>query len=236
MSGSSLVAPSGEIDSPTVKPVTFTRMTAVHITGAATAGLTVALAGNGAGTVTDGGLIHCRPTCAHSYLLGTVVTLTATPAPGSRFAGWSGDGCSGLGACRVTLATSQSVRATFLTPPRCTLTAASSTVSHPRVRHPRPGQIPPATLTLRVRCNQAAAVRIAGTITERPRGHRTTVRIAPTRVNVGAGQTTSVTVTLPVSAARALAARVPESAAFTALATSAGETGRAALTLARLRP
>ena len=42
-----------------------------------------------------------------------MVTLTATPAAGSTFAGWSGAGCSGTGACTVTMSSDQAVTATF---------------------------------------------------------------------------------------------------------------------------
>lgn len=49
--------------------------------------------GTGSGTVTASG-ISCNPDCDESYPYGTVVTLTATPDPGSVFAGWSGpDDC-----------------------------------------------------------------------------------------------------------------------------------------------
>ncbi len=42
-----------------------------------------------------------------------MVTLTASPASGSSFAGWSGGGCTGVGTCTVTLSVDQSVSASF---------------------------------------------------------------------------------------------------------------------------
>ena len=54
--------------------------------------LSVSTAGSGSGSVT-GGAINCPGTCSHAYPEGTVVALTATPAAGSTFAGWSGGGC-----------------------------------------------------------------------------------------------------------------------------------------------
>ena len=44
-----------------------------------------------AGTVTSSpGGISCGTDCSQAYTAGTVVTLTPTPASGSRFDGWSG--------------------------------------------------------------------------------------------------------------------------------------------------
>jgi Divergent InlB B-repeat domain len=75
--------------------------------------LSVTRTGSGAGTVTsspDG--IDCGSDCSETYALGTPVTLTATPASGSSFAGWSG-ACSGTGSCTVTMDASQAVEAAF---------------------------------------------------------------------------------------------------------------------------
>lgn len=51
--------------------------------------LTVATTGTGAGTVTGAG-ISCPADCTEPFLPGTQVTLTANPAQGSTFQGWSG--------------------------------------------------------------------------------------------------------------------------------------------------
>jgi hypothetical protein len=75
--------------------------------------LTVSRGGGGSGTVTSSPTgIACGPTCSASFPHGTPVTLTATPAAGSMFAGWSG-ACTGSGQCSVTMTTNQTVTATF---------------------------------------------------------------------------------------------------------------------------
>lgn len=80
--------------------------------------LTVRWDGTGSGTVTDSGnAISCKPTCSHRYTAGTVVTLHAHPASGSTFTGWRA-GCSGQGACRVTMNASKTVTAVFTRLPR----------------------------------------------------------------------------------------------------------------------
>jgi hypothetical protein len=64
--------------------------------------------------------INCGATCTASYTSGTSLTLTATPASGSTFSGWSGSGCSGTGPCTVTLSANTAVTATLTlqsTPP-----------------------------------------------------------------------------------------------------------------------
>ncbi len=76
-------------------------------------GVSVSKSGNGSGTVTSSPAgINCE-CCSSSYTNGTVVTLTATPATGSNFTGWSGAGCSGTGTCVVTVDAAKSVTAQF---------------------------------------------------------------------------------------------------------------------------
>ncbi|HYA50601.1 MAG TPA: hypothetical protein VEG33_05475, partial [Streptosporangiaceae bacterium] len=75
--------------------------------------LTVSKAGAGAGSVTsspDG--LSCGTTCSVPFDTGAVVTLTATAATGSVFAGWSG-ACTGTGSCQVTMIQAKSVTATW---------------------------------------------------------------------------------------------------------------------------
>ena len=73
--------------------------------------LTVTTSGNGVVTSTDG-YINCPGTCSHKYLDNTQVTLSATPASGWAFTGWSG-ACSGTGSCQINMTQDQSVSAAF---------------------------------------------------------------------------------------------------------------------------
>jgi hypothetical protein len=73
--------------------------------------LTVAKAGAGTVTSTSAG-INCGADCSEVYTSGTSVTLTAVPAQGSNFIGWSG-ACTGMGTCTFTVTSNTSVTATF---------------------------------------------------------------------------------------------------------------------------
>lgn len=79
--------------------------------------LTVTDSGNGKGTVTSSPAgISCGGTCTASFASGTSVALTATPAAGATFNGWSG-ACSGKGTCSVVLNANTTVGASFTLPP-----------------------------------------------------------------------------------------------------------------------
>ena len=101
---------------------TFTRNT--HV-------LTVTRTGSGTGTVTSMPAgIACGSDCTETYDELTSVTLTATPAPGSTFNGWS-EACSGTGTCTTTMRAARSVSAAFaaipgwdMTPPAISCSAA----------------------------------------------------------------------------------------------------------------
>lgn len=80
--------------------------------------LTVFRTGNGTGTVTsDPAGIDCGASCSADFPLDSSVVLSAIAGPGSDFAGWSGEGCSGTDTCAVTMSAARSVTATFEVPP-----------------------------------------------------------------------------------------------------------------------
>jgi uncharacterized repeat protein (TIGR01451 family) len=75
--------------------------------------LHVGLAGPGSGTISSvPSGIDCGGTCDQVFPEGTVVTLSATPAVSSTFAGWSGE-CARQGDCAVTMTQASAVTATF---------------------------------------------------------------------------------------------------------------------------
>ena len=77
-------------------------------------GLTVLRAGSGSGTVTAAPAgINCGAVCVANYDVNTAVTLFATAAAGSQFAGWSLPSCPGTGNCLVTMDAAKNVTATF---------------------------------------------------------------------------------------------------------------------------
>lgn len=75
--------------------------------------LTVLTSGDGLGTITGDG-ISCPGDCTEDYTEEAVVTLTAIPAGGAKFTGWSGGGCSGTETCVVTIDGHKEVTATFI--------------------------------------------------------------------------------------------------------------------------
>jgi PKD repeat protein len=151
--------------------------------------LTVALAGSGSGSVSGTG-IACPGTCSHIYPAGESVALTAVPAAGSTFSGWSGGGCGGSGACAVTMSADRSVTATFTaasggggggggdggggeggsTQPTGTVSAPSPAGTSPSSAPP--ATPPPATAPLKCRAGQKK-VRVHGkAVCRKPRKHR----------------------------------------------------------------
>jgi hypothetical protein len=89
---------------------------AIDVTPAGTYGLNVDVtdtrSGTGSVSSSPAGIAACTSSCAHDYLYGTPVQLTATAGAHSVFSGWSGD-CSGTGECSVPMGGPQNVTATF---------------------------------------------------------------------------------------------------------------------------
>jgi uncharacterized repeat protein (TIGR02543 family) len=79
--------------------------------------LSVITLGSGTGTVTSSPSgIDCGTVCRADFTLNTAVTLTASPASGSTFGGWSGACTGSATSCTVTLDQPRSVNATFSAP------------------------------------------------------------------------------------------------------------------------
>jgi hypothetical protein len=218
--------------------------------------LTVSVAGAGSGTVTGTG-ISCPGTCSNTFPDRSSVMLTAAPAAGSTFTGWSG-GCSGTAACTVTMNGDQGVTATFAVapvsvvppvppvrklPPKCTLAPTSSTVSVAGGRKLKRGRKPlTGSVSVAVQCDQAAAVTLTGTLTEligkRPRHgkQRTrTFRLGPVKASVRAGAHTTFKLRLPASALTDLLRHAHESVRFTLTATNTNGASRTTAAIGKLK-
>ncbi|HEV7708079.1 MAG TPA: choice-of-anchor Q domain-containing protein, partial [Asanoa sp.] len=96
--------------------------------------LTVARSGGGSGTVTSSPMgIDCGSDCSSAYPGGTQVTLTATPAPGSTPASFTGCDSTSGDQCTVTIGADTTVTAVFTPsgtpaygPPTATITSPAS--------------------------------------------------------------------------------------------------------------
>ena len=94
-------------------------MTAARAVGATfapvasgTFALNVVLNGSGVVSSAPAG-INCGTACSATFAAGASVKLTAVPASGYTFTGWTGSGCTGTSTCTVVLSASASVAATF---------------------------------------------------------------------------------------------------------------------------
>jgi len=78
--------------------------------------LSIKKIGNGKGVVMSSPTgVRCPRACSHAFPYLSVVKLTATPSPGSRFVGWSG-ACSGRGTCTVRMKSALVVKPDFVKP------------------------------------------------------------------------------------------------------------------------
>ncbi|MDH5784448.1 MAG: hypothetical protein OEZ16_02435 [Chromatiales bacterium] len=75
---------------------------------------TLTTVATGSGTVSSAAPgIDCGVDCTEIYVEGTSVELSAVATAGNIFTGWSGGGCSGTGACTVSMSADTTVSATF---------------------------------------------------------------------------------------------------------------------------
>jgi hypothetical protein len=132
--------------------------------------LTARLAGRGKGSVSDGaGAISCPSACSHAYTDGTRVTLHASAAKGSRFAGFSGGGCSGTNPCTVTVSADTTVTATFA---KNAPKPAHLRITHVDARAPQAGcatELAFLAAIIGADCNRAR-ITVTGTINKLARG------------------------------------------------------------------
>jgi hypothetical protein len=163
--------------------------------------LTVTTAGSGTGTVNcDGGA------CAPSYEQGAKVSLTASAAAGSTFAGFAGGGCSGVAGCVLTINGNTAVTATFSAQPTC---ATNVSLCPP----PAPGQAKVAPTArvkngkaaLKISCSGGACKGGFSLTAKIKRGGKTkTVQIGKASFNLADGASTMLKVKLSSSARQAL--------------------------------
>ncbi len=110
------------ISTPPVTPVSYT--------------LTTGVSGNGS---ISGAGINCGTDCTEDYISGTSITLTATPATGYTFSGWSGV-CSGTATtCAVSVTSRSDVSASFTATPLPTPTNTRVNMATPSTYSSIPG-------------------------------------------------------------------------------------------------
>jgi uncharacterized repeat protein (TIGR01451 family) len=117
---SALITITGQVSAAAAQPqiVNTARFSSSGDSGEASAtltlpGVSVRRSGGGVGAVTSAPAgIACGKACDRVFATGTLVTLTAAPAAGSVFCGWSG-ACSGTGSCALTVSALHSVGARF---------------------------------------------------------------------------------------------------------------------------
>lgn len=97
----------------TVNMTAVRNVVATFVLETHTLDLTFGGTGSGAVTFSAGSPPNCANDCSHGYDYGTSVTLTAAPATGSTFTGWSG-ACVGADAeCTVSMTQARAAVATF---------------------------------------------------------------------------------------------------------------------------
>ncbi|HET6868071.1 MAG TPA: hypothetical protein VFH80_19315 [Solirubrobacteraceae bacterium] len=207
-------------DNPVIGP-TLDRIDETHaaLADADSAGVlvSVGLAGSGAGSVSGPGL-SCSANCSHGYTAAATkftdgsfptVTLTATPATGSTFAGWSG-ACSGTGPCTLPIGLyDQAVTATFVPATGSSATGSSATGGS-ATQHPGP-TVQPGSPSV-VRCTLAptsAKVLLPsnGHVSKQRRGGKNKATVQPGTVSLTVSCNQNAKVALTGTLSEVLASR-----------------------------
>jgi hypothetical protein len=154
--------------------------------------LTVAKAGTGLGSVVSAPAgIDCGAVCSLTVEPGTQVTLMATAASGSEFAGWSGACTGSTATCTVAMTAAQAVTATFDLPAATEAVVVATPTATPAatalVTSTEPA--PVAALRSSVACGGAAGCITTGTV---PEGATRVVQVATRQVVRGARARTRI--------------------------------------------
>lgn len=177
--------------------------------------LTVSTAGSGSGSVTSTpGTINCPGTCAGSFADGQLVTLTATPATGSSFAGWSG-ACSATATCSITMDDARAATATFsvitgtpiitplpppLPPPITDTTAPSATLTGRTQKLGRTVVIKIACTAEACTAKSTASVRVPAVGSSKAK----TYKLKASTTTIAKGKNVTVKLSLPAAARSAI--------------------------------
>jgi DNA-binding beta-propeller fold protein YncE len=162
--------------------------------------LSVVLAGNESGTVTSNPAgVNCGTSCTASFAPGTAVNLTASPAAGSTFSGWS-NACTGAASCNLSLNSDEFVTATFGSAGDFSVEPASLNLTAQRG-----GQVTDVITIAPLIGSFTTAVQLSCAVTPSPLNPSTalaTCSLSPTSVTPGANSVTStLTVTAPTQSA-----------------------------------
>lgn len=186
--------------------------------------LSVSLAGSGTGRVLGPG-ISCPSVCSLAYPGGSAVALSAKPAAGSSFTGWSG-ACNGSSNCELTIGGDQAVVANFKRSPlqmRVGRTRLAALLNRGLPVTVRCLRACTASIVVRLDANASLRAGLRGAGRARGRGPSATV-IGRASVKLSAGATHTVRVQIAANAKRRLA-RV-SSLTLTATATARYRDGR----------
>jgi DNA-binding beta-propeller fold protein YncE len=163
--------------------------------------LSVLLAGNESGVVTSNPTgVNCGTSCTASFAPGTAVNLTASPAAGSTFSGWS-SACTGAGSCNLNLNSDDFVTATFGSPGDFSVEPASLNLTAQRG-----GQVTDVITIAPLNGSFSTAVQLSCAVTPSPVNPSTalaTCSLSSTSVTPGADSVTStLSVTAPSQSTR----------------------------------